>query len=54
MLINQFISKTVISIAGYIYVIYFYFKLRSTDIKAIQRERLSNVKELNGVAFEAY
>lgn len=49
-----FILITVISIAGYFYIIYFYIKLRSTDIKAVQRERLSNVKDMNGVAFEAY
>ncbi|CAO1409589.1 unnamed protein product [Diamesa serratosioi] len=43
-----------ISIMGYVFIVYFYIKLRSTDIKAIQRERLGNVKDMDGVAFEAY
>jgi len=45
-----------VSLLGFLYVIYFYKKLKEIERGEVERERLSNVDELNitGVDLEAY
>lgn len=43
-----------VSIAGWLYVIYFFKRLMTYKREEIASERFSNVTEFNGVSFEAY